>query len=29
LGRGYYQSPTVNGRVADRLENVLTKIDDL
>ena len=29
LGRGYYQSPAVNGRVADRLENVINKIDDL
>lgn len=29
LGRGFYQSPAVNGRVADRLEDVITKIDDL
>ena len=29
LNRGYYQSVNVHGEVADRLEDVLSKIDDL
>ena len=29
LNRGYYKSVSVNGQVADRLEDVLNKIDDL